>query len=92
MKLLNRRTPYGHEVLSFVQEMPQYAVSVTVPKNGIITYSGKKPVSIDIDIECSLVQPLSGRVKSKQKSKFPGMTSVLTTTSDLDLIDFRRIG
>lgn len=71
--------------------MPQYGLSLSVDKNGVTSYSGKKPVSVELNIECSLVQALPGRKKFKQKAKYLGMTSVLTTTSDLDLIDFRRI-
>ncbi|EJD02191.1 P-loop containing nucleoside triphosphate hydrolase protein [Fomitiporia mediterranea MF3/22] len=89
--LLNRRPPYGLEVLQFVHDMPQYAVSIAVAKNGVTSYSGRKPVSVELNIECHLVQALSGRTKSRQKSRFLGMTTILTTTSDLDLVDFRRI-
>ncbi|KAL5529500.1 hypothetical protein ACEPAG_5485 [Sanghuangporus baumii] len=89
--LLNRRTPYGHEVLQQVQDMPHYGLSVSVDRNGVTSYSGRKAVSIELNIECSLLQALPSRKKSKQKAKFLGMTCVLTTTSDLDLIDFRRI-
>ncbi|KAL5532870.1 HFM1 [Sanghuangporus sanghuang] len=89
--LLSRRPPYGHEVLQQVQDMPHYGLSISVDRNGVTSYSGKKAVSIELNVECSLLQALPGRKKFKQKTKFLGMTNVLTTTSDLDLIDFRRI-
>ncbi|KAL5476424.1 HFM1_2 [Sanghuangporus weigelae] len=89
--LLNRRPPYGHEVLQQVQDMPHYGLSISVDRNGVTSYSGKKAVSIELNIECSLLQALPSRKKFKQKAKSLGMTSVLTTTSDLNLIDFRRI-
>jgi ATP-dependent DNA helicase HFM1/MER3 len=89
-QLLNRKTPFGHEVLAFLQELPDYSLILDIPKNGISTFSGGRPVMVDLDIQCCLAQEL-GRAKMKSKSRSHGMTSILTTTSDLEFIDFRRI-
>lgn len=85
--LLNRRPPFGHEVLSFVQNLPRYKVTIA-QKGYRPSYAG---VEVELEVECSLEVPLSGSSVSK-KSKGPrlGMTDILTLTSDLDLVDFRR--
>ena len=92
IQLLNRRPPFGHEVLAFLKELPVYEVSISLRRNGITSYSGRKPVAVDLDIQCGLLQEL-GKAKSKSKHKHRnfGATNVLTLTSDLDFIDFRRI-
>lgn len=88
-QLLGRRTPFGHEVLAFLQSLPPYNLSIEV--DDISSYNGKKPVSVTLTISCSLADALVIPSKSKHRTKFPGMTSILTATSDLDFIDFRRI-
>ncbi|KAI5117308.1 hypothetical protein M0805_005536 [Coniferiporia weirii] len=87
--LLNRRPPFGHEVLAFVRNLPQYDLTVKV--DDITSYNAKKPVSVELTIECRALQPSIVKAKSKQRSRSLGMTSILTTTSDLDFVDFRRI-
>ncbi|THH08313.1 hypothetical protein EW145_g2777 [Phellinidium pouzarii] len=87
--LLNRRQPFGHEVLAFVQTLPQYDLSIKV--DDITSYNAKKPVSVELTIECRILETLAGKANQKQRTRSPGMTSILTTTSDLKFIDFRRI-
>ncbi|KAH8117083.1 P-loop containing nucleoside triphosphate hydrolase protein [Phellopilus nigrolimitatus] len=91
--LLNRRPPYGHEVLAFVQDMPQYELKITASKDAISSYAGRKPVSVELTVECRILDALIGKKakSNKQRSRSLGMTSILTTTSDMDFIDFRRI-
>ncbi|KAF7322399.1 DEAD/DEAH-box DNA helicase [Mycena chlorophos] len=90
--LLNRRTPFGLEVLASVHELPTYSLSLTeveVHSNG-----GKDPVEIDLSITCGLVDPPSGSgagKAKKQKGLRMQMTAILTLTSDLEFLDFRRI-
>lgn len=88
-KLLGRRAPFGHEVLAFLQGLPQYNLSIEV--DDISSFNGKKSVSVTLTVNCSLVEALKITTNSRQRSKFPGMTTILTTTSDFDFVDFRRI-
>ena len=87
-QLLNRRAPFGHEVLAFLRELPRY--SLRVDEEQVNTFSGKKPIEIDLKIECSVEQIITESSK-KHRSRSFGMTSILTITSDNDFIDFRRI-
>ena len=93
IQLLNRRSPFGFEVLASAQELPKYSLSVTEVD---LTPSpeGHKPVVVELLVECSLVtdQSSGGPSKAKkQQGRASNMTTVLTLTSDLDFIDFRRI-
>ncbi|KIY42928.1 P-loop containing nucleoside triphosphate hydrolase protein [Fistulina hepatica ATCC 64428] len=85
--LLNRKPPFGHEIIASLNEMPQYALKL---KEIEVTASdGKKPVQVELNIECGLLVP---RTKSNNKSpRSFDMTAILTLTSDMDFIDFRRI-
>ncbi|KAJ3571066.1 hypothetical protein NP233_g4001 [Leucocoprinus birnbaumii] len=85
--LLNRKAPFGHEVLASAAEIPQFALDasrVSVKSDG-----GKTPVQLEVSIQCSLKNQASA-AKPKKKSRYHDMTTILTITSDLDLIDFRR--
>lgn len=54
--------------------------------------SANEPVIVDLSIDCSLVMEDAPAIKSKKtKNKRYDMTAVLTLTSDLDYVDFRRI-
>jgi ATP-dependent DNA helicase HFM1/MER3 len=93
IQLLNRRSPFGFEVLASAQELPKYLLSVTEVD---LTPSpeGHKPVEVELLVECSLVMDQSSGGPSKpkkQQGRASNMTTVLTLTSDLDFIDFRRI-
>lgn len=88
-QLLNRRPPFGHEVLASVREMPQYMLHIV--EENVSTFGGRKPVEIDLRITCSLKEPLIASTKQKQRKSI-GPTTVLTVTSELEFIDFRRIG
>ncbi|KAH9950191.1 P-loop containing nucleoside triphosphate hydrolase protein [Amylocystis lapponica] len=89
-RLLNRRPPFGNEILAFVRQLPQYTLKITevnVTKGG-----GQQPVAIELSVECGLlVEDSVGAQSKKGKNKRSDMTVVLTLTSDLDYIDFRRI-
>ncbi|KAK7038046.1 ATP-dependent DNA helicase MER3 [Favolaschia claudopus] len=87
--LLNRRPPFGHEVLASVGELPQYILAVQevrVQSNG-----GKEPVEIDLSVTCGLAIEQSNAAKGKKIKGRTQMTAILTVTSDLELVDFRRI-
>ena len=88
-QLLNRRPPFGLDVLAAVAEFPQYSLSV---KETEIFSDGMNPVQVHLLIDCSLVKEISASIKhKKQTHRGMGMTIVLTLTSDMDMIDFRRI-
>lgn len=92
MQLLNRRSPFGLELLASVSELPQYFLKTTEVE--ITSSGGQKPVEIDLMIECGLlVEPSSGSSFKAKKNKGRSftMTVLLTLTSDMDFIDFRRI-
>ncbi|KAI0950168.1 hypothetical protein AcV7_008716 [Taiwanofungus camphoratus] len=89
--LLNRRPPFGHEMLASVNQFPQYLLKII--EKDMTTHGGEKPIEIELSIECGLVTEGSTthRQKKKGKPKVSDMTVVLTLTSDLEFIDFRRI-
>jgi len=90
LKLLNRRPPFGLEVLASVRELPQYFVKVTALK--VSAHGGKGPVEVDLSIECGLLEEQLPPSKAKKpKGRISNMTAILTLTSDMDLLDFRRI-
>lgn len=54
----------------------------------------QEPVEVELSIECSLIADSSvpGVSKQKkQKGRSFNMTTVLTVTSDLEFVDYRRI-
>lgn len=87
-QLLNRRAPFGHEVLAFLKELPDYMLRID--EEQVYTFSGKKPVEVDLRVECSVRQPMVESTR-KHKNRSFGMTSILTVTSENEFIDFRRI-
>ncbi|KAF8965195.1 P-loop containing nucleoside triphosphate hydrolase protein [Flammula alnicola] len=89
--LLNRRPPFGLDVLASVADMPQYILNIKETR--IQSDGGKNPVQVDLLIECALMEDkTTNSVKpKKQRTRSFQMTAVLTLTSDLDLIDLRRI-
>lgn len=90
IQLLNRKAPYGHEILAFVRSLPVYFIAIK--ELDVSSSAGKRPVSIELSVTCGLEKALNENSKqSKHRSRSVGMTSILTTTSDLDLVDFRRI-
>ncbi|KAH7911400.1 hypothetical protein BJ138DRAFT_1238398 [Hygrophoropsis aurantiaca] len=89
--LLNRRSPFGHEILAAARDFPQYFLSVR--ETDIIPSNGEDPVEVQLTIECGVSQDDgASKVKTKKhKGRGLDMTTVLTVTSDLLFIDFRRI-
>ena len=88
-QLLSRRPPFGHEVLSFVNQLPQYWVKIEEASKPVPDSKG--PIEIELSIKCGLSEDCSGKSKPKGKNKFRDATLILTTTSDLDFVDFRKI-
>ncbi|KAF7295289.1 DEAD/DEAH-box DNA helicase [Mycena indigotica] len=87
-QLLNRRPPFGLEILAAVNEIPKYHVDIA--EVGVHSNGGKDPVEIDLAVTCGLTNKTNNTGKLK-KQKWTQMTSILTLTSDLELVDFRRI-
>lgn len=90
-QLLNRRPPFGLEVLTSARELPHYSLTISelsVTSNG----GGKAPVEVDLLIECRLAEDSSYASRSRRhKGHASDMTAVLTLTSDMEFLDFRRI-
>jgi ATP-dependent DNA helicase HFM1/MER3 len=87
--LLNRRSPFGYDILECLRQFPQYKLNF-VPTS-VESRKGKGPVEVDLDIECGLVQELVKSNLKKGKGRMTEMTSVLTVNSDNEYIDYRRI-
>ncbi|KAI8989727.1 P-loop containing nucleoside triphosphate hydrolase protein [Trametes punicea] len=87
-QLLNRKPPFGHDLLASVNQLPRYTVAISE----IATMVRSDGVEVDLSVECGLIQdtkvPKSKRTK---KQKRWDMTLVLTLTSDNTFVDFRRI-
>ncbi|KAG2362507.1 hypothetical protein BDR07DRAFT_1451114 [Suillus spraguei] len=89
-ELLNRRSPFGSEVLLAANELPNYFLTLTEVK--VSPSNGKSPVEVELSVECGL--RLDKRVSTGSKKQKRGgfdMTTLLTITSDFVFIDFRRI-
>lgn len=89
IQLLNRRPPFGSEVLAAANEMPDFQVKVV--DETVKTFGGKKDIECTLTIECSCTVQHSKQKRRKQKTSL-GPASVITLTSDDAYIDFRRIG
>jgi ATP-dependent DNA helicase HFM1/MER3 len=88
--LLNRRPPFGLEVLGSALDLPQYALSIKELE--INSDAGKIPVEVHLQVDCILVEQNHTTTKtSKSRTRNFDRTVVLSLTSDMDFIDFRRI-
>jgi hypothetical protein len=89
VQLLNRRSPFGLDVISAARELPSYFLEIAEVE---VRLNGREtPVEVTISIKCGLnVDQTVNPNEKKQKNRF-NMTSVLTLTSDMDFVDFRRI-
>lgn len=90
LQLLNRKPPFGHEILACVEQYPEYTLEI---KEAHVTPSdGESAVEVELLVECGLLQEIADAPRSKKgKSKFREATVLITVTSDLDFVDFRRI-
>ncbi|KIK97520.1 hypothetical protein PAXRUDRAFT_10143 [Paxillus rubicundulus Ve08.2h10] len=88
-QLLNRRSPFGFDVLAAANEFPRYFLKLK--EMGSTHSDGKSPVEVEISVECGLIFDDSAprRVK-KSKWGRTEMTTLLILTSDLAFVDFRR--
>lgn len=88
MKLLNRKAPFGRDVVEAAQQLPDFLAQLT--EEDITTPGGSKPVEVTLTVRVGLRNPPSPNV-DRGKKKGLGMTSLLVVTSDHQLLDFRRI-
>ncbi|KAF8350588.1 hypothetical protein F5887DRAFT_939993 [Amanita rubescens] len=88
--LLNRRPPFGQEVIASAQELPQY--SLEIQQVQVRSGSGNEPVEVDLSVHCGLADRHDNvkAKKPKPQRREANMTVVYAVTSDLDFIDFRR--
>lgn len=77
-------------MLAAAKDLPEYILKVT--ETNLTSPGGGKAVEVELSIECSTDQSSASASKTKkQKGRGLSMTTVLTVTSDLEFIDFRRI-
>ncbi|KAG2349464.1 P-loop containing nucleoside triphosphate hydrolase protein [Suillus weaverae] len=89
-ELLNRRSPFGAEVLLAANELPNYFLTLTEVK--VSPSDGKSPVDVELSVECGLLLDKRASTGSKKQKKGGfDMTTLLTITSDFVFVDFRRI-
>ncbi|KAG0697011.1 DEAD-domain-containing protein [Suillus ampliporus] len=89
-ELLNRRSPFGSEVLVAANELPKYFLVLTEVK--VSPSDGKSPVDVELSVECGLLLDKRASTGSKkQKRSGFDLTTLLTITSDFVFVDFRRI-
>ncbi|KAF8334682.1 uncharacterized protein EI90DRAFT_3121120 [Cantharellus anzutake] len=82
--LLNKKHPFGRELIQQAASLPDYIVGIS--EDNVVAEGGAKPVLVTLSVSISLHHAMI-----LDKVKALGYTSVLTTTSDCRLIDFRRI-
>jgi ATP-dependent DNA helicase HFM1/MER3 len=90
-QLLQRKIGFGHEIVASASAMPRY--DLRVEETGIYESKGNG-VEVEISITCGWANTGQEGFKRKDKNlsrKVIDMTSVLTISSDYELIDFRRI-
>ncbi|KAG8935054.1 Sec63 [Tulasnella sp. 417] len=85
--LLNRKPPFGRDILEEVSALPKYRVVI---KEESLTHSeGTEPVIASLAIEVGLDAPLT--TPKGKKAQNAGFACILTVTSDMEFIDFRRV-
>ncbi|RDX56453.1 P-loop containing nucleoside triphosphate hydrolase protein [Lentinus brumalis] len=86
--LLNRKPPFGHDILAAANNLPQY----TLMLSEIDVSTRKDGVEVELSVQCGLLRDVkAAKSKKNKKTKRYDMTLVLTLTSDHNFVDFRRI-
>jgi ATP-dependent DNA helicase HFM1/MER3 len=83
---MNRRPPFGTDVVQFAKSLPHYFLDVS-EKSVVSSDSGV--VEIQLHVQCGMLD--NNEPKSMRKTRGRDITQVLTLTSDLEFVDFRRI-
>ncbi|KAF8637338.1 hypothetical protein AX17_002839 [Amanita inopinata Kibby_2008] len=87
--LLNRRPPFGQEVLASVKELPEYSLEVRELR--LCSSKGNGPVEVELSVCCRLADGSSDNKSKKHKRREASITIIFAVTSDMEFIDFRRI-
>ncbi|KZV62156.1 P-loop containing nucleoside triphosphate hydrolase protein [Peniophora sp. CONT] len=87
-EIMSRKSGTGFTVLKSLSEMPRYRLEII--ELSTTSHGGTSPVSVKLSVKCSLLLGKNQKLKSKSGRGYDA-TSVLSVTSDLDLIDYRRI-
>ena len=92
-QLLNKKQASGDKILSAAKDLPQYFLTIHELAVEHNTVANGDAVDVEVDIHCSVSLGSASSSKSKgQKTRhYHDMTYILTVTSDLDFVDFRRI-
>ena len=90
-QLLNKKQASGHKILSLVKELPRYTITIHELAVAHATV-GSGAVDVEVDIQCSVsLDVASSKSKGQKSQHYQDMTYILTVTSDLEFVDFRRI-
>ncbi|EPS99015.1 hypothetical protein FOMPIDRAFT_1031123 [Fomitopsis schrenkii] len=87
--MLNRRPPFGLNVIAAVKQLPQYTLRVV--ETSLVSQKTQGPVEVELEVECGMIVERDAAPTKKSKARTSDMTLVLTVTSELDFVDFRRI-
>ena len=85
---MSRKAGTGFTVLKSLAEMPRYRLEIT--ELSTTSHGGSSPVSVKLQVKCGLLLGKDQKIKAKSGRGYDA-TFVLSVTSDLDLIDYRRI-
>lgn len=88
-QLLNRRPPFGQEIIASAKDMPQY--SLAIEETYLSVGDGHEPIEVELSIRCGLVETMDKVKFKKLKCREANITVVYTVTSDMEFVDFRRI-
>ncbi|KAG9103376.1 Sec63 [Ceratobasidium sp. 370] len=86
--LLNRRPPFGSDLVSAARSLPRYSISIVETSTAINHAKSALDVTLSIAISAKLSQ---GKVNRFSKNFDTRSSSVLTVLSDNQYVDFRRI-
>ena len=91
-QLLNKKQASGHKILSIVRELPQYSITIHELAVAHTTVGTGSAVDVEIDIQCSVsLDGTSSKSKGHKSRHYQDMTYILTVTSEMAFVDFRRI-
>ncbi|KAG8954197.1 Sec63 [Tulasnella sp. 424] len=85
--LLNRKPPFGRDILEEVSALPKYRLKIT--EESLTHSGGAESVVASLAIEVGLDAPLT--IPKGKKVLNAGFACILTVTSDMEFIDFRRV-
>ncbi|KAG8747588.1 Sec63, partial [Ceratobasidium sp. 428] len=86
--LLNRRSPFGSELISAAQSLPKYSISITETCATINHTKSTLDVTISVTISAKLTRSEANRFSNNFNTRG---SSILTLLSDNQYVDFRRI-